>query len=84
MSPLTDRHYTGVQVSPWHVIDEGLRFVLREEVRPELLVTADPRPALLCWSAWKTETQKDWKEIPNALKMKRYCEFVLHNLPYVA
>lgn len=41
----------GVQVSPWHMVDEGLRFVLREEVRPELLVTADSRPALLCWSA---------------------------------
>lgn len=55
MWALTDKRYTGVQVSPWHVVDKGLRFVLREEVGPELLVTADTRPALLCWSAWKKE-----------------------------
>lgn len=48
---LPERHYTGVYVLPWDVVNKGLRFVLREEVRPELLITADTRPALLCWSA---------------------------------
>lgn len=40
-----------VQLSPGHMVDEGLRFVLGEEVRPEFFVTADTRPPLLCWSA---------------------------------
>lgn len=45
------------------MVDEGLRFVLRKAVRPELLITADTRPAFLCWSPWKKEMKRKWEEI---------------------
>lgn len=46
-----------VSAVPGHMVDESLRSVLRKEVRPKLLITADTRPSLFCWSAWKTKKQ---------------------------
>lgn len=39
---------------PGHVVDEVLGSVLREEVGPELLITADSRPGLLCGGSCRT------------------------------
>lgn len=55
---------------PGHVVDEVLRSVLREEVRPELLITADPRPGLLGGGPWKRRSGhrgEDLKPAPTLL-----------------